>query len=96
MIESFADRALESLYYSGPSSITKRIPADLHRAIHRRLAYLHNATGIADLRVPPANRLEALRGDLAGWHSIRVNDQWRIVFRWINDAAHEVKLIDYH
>jgi proteic killer suppression protein len=96
MIESFADKTLERLYYSGASSATKKIPADLHRAINRRLAYLHDATSITDLRVPPANRLEALKGDLAGWHSIRVNDQWRIIFRWINDAALDVTLIDYH
>ncbi len=96
MIESFADKALECLYYDGPSRATRKIPADLHRAIHRRLAYLHDATGIADLLVPPANRLEALKGDLSGWHSIRVNDQWRIMFRWINDTAHDVKLVDYH
>ncbi len=96
MIESFADRALENFYCNGASRATRRIPAALHRAINRRLAYLHNATGINDLRVPPANRLEALKGDLAGWHSLRVNDQWRIVFRWINDAAHDVRLIDYH
>ncbi len=96
MIGSFADKTLETLYYHGPSSATKSIPADLRGAIRRRLAYLHNATNINDLRVPPANRLEALKGDLAGWHSIRVNDQWRIVFRWDNDTAHGVKLLDYH
>ncbi len=96
MIASFADKALERLYYAGPSPATRKIPADLHRAINRRLAYLHDAAGINDLRVPPANHLEALRGDLAGWHSMRVNDQWRIIFRWIDDAAHEIKLVDYH
>lgn len=96
MIESFADKALERLYYSGSSSATRKMPSDLHRAIHRRLAYLHDATGIVDLRVPPANRLEALKGDLAGWHSLRVNDQWRIIFRWIDNAAQDVKLVDYH
>ncbi len=96
MIESFADAALEHLYYAGPSRATRRIPADLHRAINRRLAYLHDAVDINDLRVPPANHLEALKGDLAGWHSMRVNDQWRIAFRWNNGAAHDVKLVDYH
>jgi len=51
---------------------------------------------LEDLREPPGNRLEALRGDLAGYHSIRVNDQWRIIFRWENNAAHGVSLTDYH
>lgn len=96
MIENFADGALERLYYHGASAATRKIPTDLHRAVNRRLAYLHDATCLADLRVPPANRLEALKGDLSGWHSVRVNDQWRIMFRWVNDVAHDVKLVDYH
>ena len=57
---------------------------------------INAATSLADLRSPPANRLERLRGDLAGQHSIRVNDQWRIVFLWTNGEAHQVRLLDYH
>jgi proteic killer suppression protein len=57
---------------------------------------LNAAHNLQDLRSPPANRLEALRGDMAGLHSIRVNDQWRVVFRWADDAAHDVRLMDYH
>lgn len=96
MIDTFADKALERLYYDGPSAATRKIPAELHQVIHRRLTYLRDATCLNDLRVPPANRLEALKGDLAGYHSIRVNDQWRIVFRWTNDTASDIRFMDYH
>jgi proteic killer suppression protein len=74
----------------------RRIPADLRWAALRKLDMLNAAQTLKDLRVPPANRLEALRGDLAGRHSIRVNRQWRVVFRWETDGAHEVTLTDYH
>jgi proteic killer suppression protein len=57
---------------------------------------LYNAVDLNDLRVPPGNRLEALKGDLSGWHSIRVSGQWRIIFRWRENAAHDVGLVDYH
>ncbi len=96
MIASFRDSALASFYYEGPGRKCRRIPADLHGAIRRKLDQLNSAFELNDLRVPPANRLEALKGDRAGSHSIRVNDQWRIVFRWSGDAAHEVELVDYH
>jgi proteic killer suppression protein len=66
------------------------------RAALRKLAQLDAAENLSELRAPPANRLEALRGDLAGFHSIRVNDQWRLVFRWRSDGAHDVKFTDYH
>ncbi len=62
----------------------------------RKLVYLNEANDLADLRSPPGNRLEALKGNLAGQHSIRINQQWRICFRWDNGGAHEVRIIDYH
>ena len=96
MIASFRDSALESFYYNGPGSKSRRIPADLHGAIGRKLDQLNSATELKDLRVPPANRLERLKGDRVGSHSVRVNDQWRIVFRWSGDAPHDVELVDYH
>ena len=96
MIGSFKDAALERFYYEGPGRRTKRVPADLHGVIRRKLDMLFNATDLNDLRVPPANRLKALKGRLEGCHSIRVNDQWRIVFRWKQGAAHDVRLTDYH
>ena len=69
---------------------------DLAQAARRKLAMLEAAERLDDLRVPPGNRLEALRGDRAGQHSIRINGQWRIVFVWRDDGAHEVEIIDYH
>jgi proteic killer suppression protein len=72
------------------------VPADVVPIILRKLDMLNAATRLDDLRVPPGNRLEALRGDLHGLRSIRVNDQWRIVFRWDSTGPHDVKLTDYH
>ena len=66
------------------------------RALTRKLAQIDAATRVDDLHVPPSNRLEALKGKLRGLHSIRVNDQWRIVFRWQADGAHDVEFTDYH
>jgi len=69
---------------------------DLAVAARRKLAMLDAAERLDDLRVPPGNRLEALRGDRAGQHSIRINGQWRLVFLWRGDGAHEVEIVDYH
>jgi proteic killer suppression protein len=66
------------------------------RVAVRKLDMLNAARALSDLRSPPGNRLERLRGDLAGLHSVRVNDQWRLVFRWVGADAHEVRLVDYH
>jgi proteic killer suppression protein len=96
MIGSFKDAALEAFYLDGPGVRTRRIPRELHPVLRRKLDQMYNAMGINDLRAPPGNRLEALKGELEGWHSIRVNDQWRIVFRWREEAAMDVYLTDYH
>ena len=96
MIGSFRDSDLETFYYEGPGRRTRRIPPDLHRVIRRKLDQLFNAADMGDLRAPPANRLEALKGHRKGHHSIRVNDQWRIIFRWERDTAYDVELTDYH
>ena len=96
MIGSFYDTDLEAFYYEGLGRRTRRIPADIRSAVRRKLDMLRVAETLSDLRVPPANRLEALVGRWRGWHSIRVNDQWRIVFRWIDDRTFDVRLIDYH
>lgn len=96
MISNFADAVLEEFYFEGTPKSKRAIPADLHSVVRRKLDQLHNATVLMDLRVPPANRLEALIGDRKGFFSIRVNDQWRIVFRWVNNSAHEVAFVDYH
>lgn len=72
-----------------------KLPHDVQRVAERKLIMLDRAANLNDLRVPPANRLEALRGSRAGQHSIRVNDQWRICFRWQEDGIYDVELTDY-
>lgn len=74
----------------------KGFPTDILRAAQRKLEALRAATTLEDLRVPPGNRLEALSGDRAGQHSIRINDQWRVCFVWEDDGAHNVEIVDYH
>jgi proteic killer suppression protein len=95
MIGSFRDLDLEELYYEGPGRRTKRIPADLHRVVFRKLDQLAHAADLKDLTAPPGNRLKALTGARRGYHSIRVNDQWRVVFRWEGDTAYDVEFTDY-
>jgi proteic killer suppression protein len=68
----------------------------IERVARRKLAMLNAAMQLEELRMPPGNRLEALRGDRRGQHSIRINDQWRICFRWIDGDAHDVEIVDYH
>jgi proteic killer suppression protein len=96
VIESFADRLAEDLFDNRRSKAVLRFPPDLIRTARRKLLYLHDASEIGDLREPPGNRLEALKGQWKGFHSIRVNDQWRVVFRWHDGNAYEVQVIDYH
>ncbi|MYC05665.1 MAG: type II toxin-antitoxin system RelE/ParE family toxin [Chloroflexi bacterium] len=96
MIGSFENRATEDLYHGRPSSRIRRFPPDIQKTALRKLDLINTASGFEDLRVPPGNRLEALRGDLEGYYSIRVNDQWRIVFRWEGKVADDVSLVDYH
>jgi toxin HigB-1 len=93
MIKSFADKETQQLYIKGKS---KRLPPNpVQRAI-RRLEYVHWATNLNDLKVPPSNRLHALKGDRRGQYSISINDQWRICFRFTDDDAHDVEITDYH
>jgi proteic killer suppression protein len=75
---------------------SRRFPQDIQRTALRKLIQLNAAETLDDMRVPPGNRLEALKGNLAGRHSIRVNDQWRICFIWKNSDAQEVEIVDYH
>ena len=96
MIASFGDAATEAVYFGGPVRLLHRFPPEVVRAAARKLDMLHAAHALRDLQAPPGNRLEALHGKLAGLHSIRVNDQWRIVFRWTGTDAHAVRLTDYH
>lgn len=96
MIVSFGDRATEDLYHNRPTSRARRFPRDIIDLSLVKLDLINGAASVLDLRSPPGNRLEALRGDLKGYHSIRVNEQWRLVFRWEGNNAHEVRLVDYH
>ena len=93
MIKSFADRDTERLFRR---ESVRRFPAELQRLMLRKLGLVDAAELIEDLRVPPGNRLEKLKGDRAGQHSIRVNDQWRICFRWKDGNAFDVAVVDYH
>ena len=96
MIASFADRATEGLFHGETGKSIKRIPPDIRKVAVRKLDMVNAAHELQDLRVPPGNRLEAMKGELRGKHSIRINDQWRIVFRWRDGDAHEVEIEDYH
>lgn len=92
MIQTVADRETQQLFLTGMS---KRLPPDLAKRALRRLEYIHLASDLTDLRVPPSNRLRALRGDREGQYSISINAQWRICFRWIDDDAYDVEITDY-
>jgi len=93
VIRSFGDRETERLFRRERS---RALPPELQRVALRKLVQLDAATILADLRVPPGNRLELLRGVRAGQHSIRVNDQWRICFRFRDGGAEDVEIVDYH
>ena len=93
MIRSFADRDTERLWQREP---VRRFPADLRRVMLRKLGLVDAAVRLDELRVPPGNRLEKLLGGRAGQYSIRINDQWRICFRWTGRDAEAVEIVDYH
>jgi proteic killer suppression protein len=95
MIISFRGQLAEDLFFERTTAVTRRFPGDFIEVARRKLQYLNSAHRLLDLRVPPGNRLEALKGNLAGYHSIRINQQWRIVFKW-DDGAREVQIVDYH
>lgn len=96
MIQTFGNALAEDLFDDRNSKATGLFPADLRRAARRKLLYLHEAADLRDLRSPPGNRLERLKGDLQGFHSIRINNQWRVVFRWSGGNAFDVQIMDYH
>jgi toxin HigB-1 len=93
MIRSFRDRDTERLFRR---ERVRKLPPDVHRVALRKLVLLDAAESIEDLRVPPGNRLEMLTGDRAGQHSIRINDQWRVCFRWKEGDAEDVEIVNYH
>ena len=93
MIKSFKDSETERVFRR---RFSRRLPQDIQRTALRRLTYLHGAKDINDLRSPPSNRLEKLYGDREGQYSIRINDQWRICFEWLDGDAFDVEIVDYH
>ena len=93
MIRSFKDKEAEKIFYRERS---RKLPSELHRVALRKLRMLNRAAIINDLRVPPANHLESLKGDRSGQFSIRINDQWRVCFRWTENEAFDVEIVDYH
>lgn len=96
MILSFRDQATEDFFHNRPTRRAARFPANIRSTALRKLDVLNAVYRLMDLQVPPGNRLEALKGDLDGFFSIRVNNQWRIIFRWDNNNAYDVALVDYH
>jgi toxin HigB-1 len=96
MILDFADKATEDLFHGLSSRHARRIPQEVWQVSVRKLDMLNAASDLRDLRVPPSNRLEALKGKLADYHSIRINDKYRLVFRWSNGNAVDVQITDYH
>ncbi|MBK1726336.1 type II toxin-antitoxin system RelE/ParE family toxin [Halorhodospira neutriphila] len=93
MIRTFRDKTTAALFLGKP---VKRLPPEIRKRAREKLDMIHNAHALEDLRVPPANRLEALSGDREGQYSIRINQQWRVCFRWENAEAFEVEVTDYH
>ncbi|MFH2008288.1 MAG: type II toxin-antitoxin system RelE/ParE family toxin [bacterium] len=93
MIRSFRNTETEQLFNRQRA---RAVPNDIQRRVYRKLRQIHASTSINDLRTPPGNRLEALSGSREGQHSIRVNDQWRICFRWDAGHAYDVEVVDYH
>jgi proteic killer suppression protein len=93
MIRSFACQETEK-WFNDESS--RRSPPQIQRVARRKLLLLHQARRLDDLRAPPGNRLEPLKADRAGQHSIRINDQWRVCFRWQGEDAFDVEIVDYH
>ena len=96
MILSFGDKSSEDLYHGRATKQVRRIPADVRPAALRKLDMLNAAEELKDLRSPPGNRLRRLEGELSEYHCIRVNDQWRLIFRWADGCAQDVKVTDYH
>ena len=96
MITGFGDWTAEDIFNGENTKAARRIPVEVWKTASRKLDMLNAAHELRDLMMPPGNRLESLRGTLAGKYSIRVNDQFRIVFRWKDGNAHEVRITDYH
>jgi toxin HigB-1 len=93
MILNFADKETERIW---AGEVSRRLPTEIQSIARRKLRMINNARRLDDLRIPPANRLEALKGNMKGQHSVRINDQWRICFRWSEAGVADVGIVDYH
>ena len=93
MIKTFGDKESEKIW-NGIRS--KKLPNEIQDIARRKLRMLNNAQDVNDLRIPPANRLEKLKGNLEDYYSFRINNQWRIIFQWLNNDSYDVKIVDYH
>lgn len=93
MIVSFSSKETEKIWLG---ERVGKLPLEIQQVGRRKLRMLHNSQNLADLRVPPSNRLEKLSGNLKEFYSIRINDQWRVVFKWLDGNAAEVRIVDYH
>ena len=93
MIKGFGDKQTEKIW-NGIRS--KKLPSEIQNVARRKLRMLNNAQEVNDLRIPPANRLEKLKGEIKDFYSIRINNQWRIIFQWRNNDAFDVEIVDYH
>ena len=93
MIKTFGDKESSNIWNEIRS---KKLPNEIQDVARRKFRMLNNVQDVNDLRIPPANRLEKLKGDLQDYYSIRINNQWRIIFKWINNDAYEISILDYH
>jgi len=93
LIKDFGDKETEKIWNG---NISRKLPRDIQDRVRRKLRMLNNSQNINDLQIPPSNRLERLKGTMKQYHSIRINDQWRIIFKWKNENASDVKIVDYH
>ncbi|MCB0368432.1 MAG: type II toxin-antitoxin system RelE/ParE family toxin [Bdellovibrionales bacterium] len=96
MICSFGNKTARDLFHGESSRYARKLPNELHAIAVRKLDQLNTASKLVDLRIPPSNRLEPLKGELKGFYSIRINDQWRVVFKWSAAGPEEVQIMDYH
>lgn len=96
MIVSFGDKATEDLFHNRQTQRIRRYPPEILRSALQQLDMLNSSTDLKDMRSPPGNRLELLKGDLMGYYSVRINKRWRLVFQWQGAEAHEVRMVDYH
>lgn len=93
MIKAFGDRETEKIWNG---ILSKKLPIEIQDIARRKLRMLNSAQDVSDLRIPPANKLEKLKGNLQEFYSIRINNKWRIIFKWIGNDAYEVEIVDYH